>query len=433
MRPRRNGGFPEPFDPFQVDFNFTEANAWQYALYVPQDIPGLVSFHGGPKAFSQHLDQMFHAEAKTTGREQADITGLIGQYAHGNEPSHHAAFLYAHTGFKEDHQKMEGIVQRIMRELYTTTPDGLCGNEDCGQMSAWYVLAKNNVYSTVPGLRGFQAIHPSADGRYFIGTKPVEIFEELPYVSENKITPLPIIMGPNSAFEEKASVEIYNSDPKAINQVVAGKSNYNDQFVERPTHASGSSSSSYSIFDNMLFKAVSSAANQLNSDTSYAHFYKKNNRYKIIDIASYDHQYHAGGDLALIDGIRGSSDFRIGSWQGYRDAFQMTIDLGGTMEVSRVTFSCLEDIKSWIWFPKSIEVWGSTDGKNFQVLTNKTLATLVDDYTPKKDVFALSVTGRFTHLRFVASQQYQAIPDWHLGAGGSSWIFMDEILIDLKN
>ena len=433
MRPRRNGGFPEPFDPFQVDFNFTEANAWQYALYVPQDIPTLIQYHGGPKAFSQHLDQMFSAEAKTTGREQADITGLIGQYAHGNEPSHHSVFLYAHTGLKEDHEKMRTHVQKIMSELYTTEPDGLCGNEDCGQMSAWYVLAKNNIYSTVPGIGGFQVIDQRIKTAPHIGLKKVEIMNELPAIRDQLITPLPVITGPNAAFEDKAEVYIYNSDRKAQNSSVVNSLNEQGQEYMRPTENGASITSSFSVFGSTLFKATSFAEGQTPSDTSYAVFYKKNNAYKVLEIATYDHQYHAGGDLALIDGLRGSNDFRIGAWQGYRDRFSLSLDLGSEMNVDQIQFSCLEDIKSWIWYPQAIEVYGSVDGIHYELVANKKLGTPTDDYTPKHDIFAVPVKKKYRYIRVGADQQFNRIPDWHLGAGGSSWIFLDEILIDIAH
>ncbi|MEN9639917.1 MAG: hypothetical protein RLZZ262_1786 [Bacteroidota bacterium] len=429
MRPRKNGGFPQPFDPFQVDFNFTEANAWQYALYVPHDIPTLMQYHGGPKAFSQHLDRMFTAEDKTTGREQADITGLIGQYAHGNEPSHHAAFLYAHTGFKEDHDKMKQYVRRIMNELYTTEPDGLCGNEDCGQMSAWYVLAKNNVYSTVPGIKGFQRIDMSSTAPAQIGHTPITIMDELPKVSEHLITPLPIVVGPQTAFEGDAKIEIYSSDPKASIHsgyiILDEQGNPTRRVTQNPT----AQIIQERIDQSSRWSCYAQVEGQPISDTTTAQFFKKNNTYKIVEIGAYDHQYHAGGDLALIDGIRGSSDFRIGSWQGYRTPFEMTLDLGETLPLQSISFSCLEDIKSWIWYPKAIEVYGSVDGITFDLIERKELLTKLDDYTPKHQEFALDVKGKYRYIKVKAEQQFQVIPQWHLGAGGSSWIFVDEIVI----
>ncbi|MCA9684716.1 MAG: GH92 family glycosyl hydrolase, partial [Myxococcales bacterium] len=138
MRPRENGGWLEPFDPREVNLHYTEANAWQYGFFVPQDPAGLVAAHGGPEALAAHLDALFEAPSETTGRDQADITGLIGQYAHGNEPSHHIAYLYAYAGRAD---RTQARVRQIVDTLYSDSPDGLAGNEDCGQMSAWLVFS----------------------------------------------------------------------------------------------------------------------------------------------------------------------------------------------------------------------------------------------------------------------------------------------------
>ena len=148
MRPRTNAGWLTPFDPREVDFNFTEANSWQYTFFVPQDIAGQIELMGGKRNFARKLDAMFAAESKTTGREQADITGLIGQYAHGNEPSHHVAYLYNYAG---QPWKTQFRVRQIMDSFYKPEPDGLIGNEDCGQMSAWYVLSAAGFYPVTPG------------------------------------------------------------------------------------------------------------------------------------------------------------------------------------------------------------------------------------------------------------------------------------------
>ena len=104
---------------------------------------------GGPEKLEQHLDSLFAADSQTSGREQVDITGLIGQYAHGNEPSHHMAYLYNYVG--KPH-KTQHRVRQIMEEQYSIYPDGLSGNEDCGQMSSWYVLSAMGFYSVTPGL-----------------------------------------------------------------------------------------------------------------------------------------------------------------------------------------------------------------------------------------------------------------------------------------
>jgi predicted alpha-1,2-mannosidase len=157
FRAKMNGCWQEPFDPREVNFNFTEANAWQYSLAVPQDIEGLITLMGGKNKFEAHLDKLFTAEKATTGREQADITGLIGQYAHGNEPSHHMAWLY---NFTDSPWKAQERIRQILNEMYHDQPDGLSGNEDCGQMSAWYVMSAMGLYAVTPGVPEYHVIAP---------------------------------------------------------------------------------------------------------------------------------------------------------------------------------------------------------------------------------------------------------------------------------
>ena len=108
-----------------------------------------IELHGGDSNFESKLDQLFETSSSLSGRQQSDITGLIGQYAHGNEPSHHMAYLYNFVG--KPHKTQQRVYQ-IMSEQYSINPDGLSGNEDCGQMSSWYVLSALGFYSVVPGM-----------------------------------------------------------------------------------------------------------------------------------------------------------------------------------------------------------------------------------------------------------------------------------------
>ena len=148
MRGRMNGGFMTPFNPREVNNFYTEANCWQYTTYVPHDFDTYVDLMGGPGKMEIFLDRLFNSSSEMAGRDQADITGVIGQYAHGNEPSHHAAYLYNYVGKPAKTQK---LVKQILTELYNSKPDGLCGNEDCGQMSAWYVFSSLGFYPVCPG------------------------------------------------------------------------------------------------------------------------------------------------------------------------------------------------------------------------------------------------------------------------------------------
>lgn len=142
-----NGKFKRPFDPLLAKENdFTEGNGWQYNWLVPQDPYGLIKLNGGEKAFTTKLDTLFTMSSQLKEAVN-DVTGLIGQYAHGNEPSHHIAYLYSYVGRP---WRTAEAVREVMTRYYTTEPDGIYGNEDAGQMSAWYVLSSMGFYSMNP-------------------------------------------------------------------------------------------------------------------------------------------------------------------------------------------------------------------------------------------------------------------------------------------
>lgn len=147
----RDGSWEAPFDPAEVGRAYTEATAWQYRFFVPHDVQGMVNLLGGEKLFVDALDSLFLTTEKTKGH-LSDITGMIGQYAHGNEPSHHMAYLYSYAG---QPWKTQQTTRRILEEMYQPTPDGISGNEDCGQMSAWYVLSSLGLYQVCPGSNQF--------------------------------------------------------------------------------------------------------------------------------------------------------------------------------------------------------------------------------------------------------------------------------------
>lgn len=157
------GEWIEPFDPLKYGANggypFTEGNAWQYYWYVPHDIDALIELTGGVKAFEQKLDTFFTL-TESSGAKNDNISGMIGQYAHGNEPSHHVAYLYNYVG---QQRKSQDVINHIMTTLYNNTSSGYAGNDDCGEMSAWYVFSA----------MGFYPVNP-ASGVYDIG---VPLFE----------------------------------------------------------------------------------------------------------------------------------------------------------------------------------------------------------------------------------------------------------------
>ena len=164
------GNFIEPFIPKEYTPYFCESNAWQYYWFVPHDIKGLISKTGGQERFTQKLDSMFSYAPEPGDKLPIFSTGMIGQYAHGNEPSHHVAYLYNHVGRPS---KTQELVYDILENQYKNQPNGHCGNEDCGQMSSWYIF----------GALGFYPVNP-AQGVYHLG---VPLFEEVKMnVGKNK-------------------------------------------------------------------------------------------------------------------------------------------------------------------------------------------------------------------------------------------------------
>jgi predicted alpha-1,2-mannosidase len=150
-----NGEFREPFSPFRSIHEFgdyTEGNAWQYTWLVPHDVEGLIDLFGSTESFINKLDSLFIVTGDMGEKAPPDISGLIGQYAHGNEPSHHIIYLYAFAGQQWKTAEKSRYIQHI---LYADKPDGLCGNEDCGQMSAWYILSSMGFYPVNPANGAF--------------------------------------------------------------------------------------------------------------------------------------------------------------------------------------------------------------------------------------------------------------------------------------
>jgi predicted alpha-1,2-mannosidase len=147
-----DGSWITPFNPRYSDHEdspYVEGNAWQWSWFVPHDPDGLMELYGGADAFEEKLDSLFSTSSLIEGENASgDITGLIGQYAHGNEPSHHIAYYYIHAGVP---WKTQEIIDSILHTFYSAKPDGIIGNEDCGQMSAWYILNAMGIYPVAPG------------------------------------------------------------------------------------------------------------------------------------------------------------------------------------------------------------------------------------------------------------------------------------------
>jgi len=471
MQPRHNGGWKNNFKPEEVTFDYTEANAWQYSMFVPHDVYGLMELMGGKQNLETWLDNLFTVSSKTSGREQADITGLIGQYAHGNEPSHHMAYLY---NFTNNPWKGQKYLHQIMTTLYFNDPDGLSGNEDCGQMSSWYVLSSMGIYSFAPGSDIYLLGTPLFDsvkinlenGNKFeinatdlsdenIYTKRVLLngipldrnyihhneiisggtltFEmtsaQEPYfgnppflkVNKNPLTPSPYFDDAATTFYGKKKVVIKNAAPQTtIHYTTDGTTpTVESQAYTKPIKIKNSTTITAKSFGkfNPSYQVVSN-------------YYKANTSWKIEVKNNYVNQYSGGGDYALIDQVYGSSDFRTGSWQGYYGVdMDVIIDFRKKKEIHKVSVSLLQDIKSWIWFPSEVQFMVSKNGKDWFTVETEKNEIPSDQYGSLIQKISLTKDITTQYLRIVC-KNFGVCPKWHPGAGNPAYIFADEIIVE---
>ena len=392
MRARLNGRFVTPFNPTEVNNHYTEANSWQYSFFVPHDLKGLMEAHGGKLAFLSRIDSLFRAPQKTSGRTQADITGQIGQYAHGNEPSHHIAWIPELLG-RPDMSKE--LVNRILTSLYSNSPDGLCGNDDCGQMSAWYVLSSLGRYPVCP------AAEPKT-----LTSMPKTIVVNPVFEMESDIITDSIRVGIGNI--EKDSKAYYRIDSEGFQE-------YRQAFT---------------VSDPCTIEAYCETPDGTRSFVTRTSLHKVRKDLSVKLGQRYNPQYSGGGDDALIDGFRGSTNWRTGGWQGYQGVdFSAVVDLQSPRFVSRVSAGFCQDARSWIWMPRRVEFYSSQDGEHFTLEGSVEGGCDPQDYELQIKELGIEI-GKQTRFIKVVARQLGAIPDWHPGAGAQSFIFIDEITVE---
>lgn len=438
MQPRKNGNWYEPFDPREVNNNYTEGNSWHYSYSVQQDIPGLIEAHGGKEKFEQFIDAIFAAPDKTTGREQVDITGLMGQYAQGNEPSHHIAYLY---NFVDKPQKTEEKIKYILDNFYKNAPDGLIGNEDCGQMSAWYILSTMGIYSVTPGKPEWETVTPYFDEIKLhledgttrvitpktpkaelkkLGFENVKPLKELKY---DELTASPVISA-DRIFNFSTKVEITPLNPE--DKIYYMTLDEDDANVRKTF---STYKGPFTITKTTQVHAYAEK-NGEKSSVTVANFNRRPNYWDITINAEANPQYTAGGKLALIDGINGAVNWRKGEWHGYQGQnFEAIIDMKSPQQIKHLSSSYLQDSRAWILMPKKVEYYASMNGKDYILLhTVEHNIDPKDENVQIKD-FAADVLP--TEARYVKVKAYffGKLPKWHQGAGGDSYIFIDEISV----
>lgn len=476
MQARVNGGWYAPFDPTDINNNYTEGNAWQYSFLAPQDVDGLISRMGGRDKFEAKLDELFTTTSKLSGRQQDDVTGLIGQYAHGNEPSHHMAYLY---NFTNSPDKTQMWVNRILKEQYTDQPDGLSGNEDCGQMSAWYVMSSLGLYTIAPGQTQYQIGLPQFDkavinlenGKKFTitnsgsgvssqniylqgmmlnkktynklylddsdvangGTFDVytgrlanklfvqDLEKPVSKIADELIVSNPYFLAPSPTFKKPFDLEIKSADADAkIYYTLDGSA---------PTGNSTLYDKAITISSNTTLKAVAIKEGK-SSFVITGNFNKIRDDIKLTLLTKYLANYPAQGDASLIDGLRGTVNWRLGHWQGYQgNDLAAVIDMGQIKPIKSVSLGTLQDSRSWIVFPKQVEYWVSDDNKNFKLAATVNTKVDISDTNIQTQDFTGNINAKARYIKLIA-KQYGPLPDWHESKGQLSYIFADEITIE---
>ena len=493
MRARRGGLWHQPFDPAEVNFNYTEANSWQYSLYAPHAMDVLRDLIGGPDSLEAWLDRLFTTEMELSGRHQVDITGLIGQYAHGNEPSHHMAYLYNYTNSPH---KTQLYVDRILKEMYSIQPDGLSGNEDCGQMSAWYVLSALGLYQIAPGNPFYDFGRPlideatlkldngsaliiktqnnSAENKYvqsvlwngktwftngiphdelltggvlefIMGSDPAmsKPYHPGSFLATGSVTnfqfaPVPYLLNTERIFEDSVKVAFGHLSP------------FDNETIEIEYRKSGDSAnvSTYTtplLFDTSIKLEARTKISYPGYVTSTSagigytiyspwvgvEFIKRDPGVHLDLKSNYSPQYAAYGPNTLIDGVQGGTEFRTGDYQGFwATDVEGIVHFDEARTFSEVGISCLQDMKSWVFYPKSVSFELSSDGVNFDKKLVFSDFPQFEDYIgpTSMDAIVKLPNNQVVKAIRIRVENFGECPSWHLGAGNDSWLFLDEII-----
>jgi hypothetical protein len=367
-----------------------------------------------------------------------------------------------------------------MDSFYRPGPDGLIGNEDCGQMSAWYVLSAAGFYPVTPGAPVYAIGTPLfpelrfnlENGKSFVikargvseknfyiqsaqlNGKPYTksyllhgdlmaggelIFEmgaqpnyrwgsgekDVPVsrIDDNQIVPVPVIEAPSKSFKDGQRI--------SIESVGTAATVYYTTDGSEPGPQSPVFAKPFFIDRHTTVKAIAVVNGGGRSLVATARFQRIPHAWSITLISKYSSQYTGGGDLALIDGVRGTANWSGGGWQGYwgRDLVAV-VDLGKTQSVSKLGAGFLQDIGPWIWMPRQVDFEVSLDGRVFRLagsvptdVPEKQYGVIMKDFV--KDIQPQAI--RYVRIR---AHNYGKIPSWHAGHNGDAWIFVDEIFVE---
>ncbi len=467
MRARKNACLYAPFSPYTVDNNYTEANSWQYSFYVPHDEEIFRQF-ATKMPFDSLYQQLLSAKTQTEGREQADITGLIGQYAHGNEPSHH--ILYMKNQLQPDNAEIE----KVKREFYANDPDGLIGNEDCGQMSAWFVMSSLGLYQVCPGRNVFAKTDPDFSSiemhddaghewhiqssgvhqgkaqaldwqgnidqvgrqdtvtQYFYRTFPAKVKAaretQHDWDEMHDMPPAnPFITNAKRNFKDAVQVEIQmianyaqGSHIESATEIVYSLNDADYTQYTEPLHLSENAT--------IRFYTRKKGKYSTRSPIQVATFTKIPSDRHIILHNQFNPSYSAGGADGLMDGIFGKLNWRAGDWQGYQGQdVEVVMAFDEPRKINSVAANFLEDQNSWIFYPKEVSFYISNDSLHWTLLED--IPTHKSDHAEQTTITLFSTTkvdqSKVKYVKMRA-KNFGPMPQWHEGRGNPTFIFLDE-------
>lgn len=469
-----------PFDATEVNNFYTEGNSWQYSFAVPQDISGLMKLHGGKEKFAAKLNELFTTNKTLSGRDQQDVTGLIGQYAHGNEPSHHMAYLFNYAGMP---WRTQELVHQVCREFYPNAPDGLIGNEDCGQMSAWYVLSAMGFYPVCPGngeyalgtplfdevsirldngrvfritakrdnAEAFYVQAANLDGKaytksyllhtdivkggefqFVLGKNPNKGYGVRPgdmpvtAITENLIVASPYFDVNAIKFRGRMDIALKNADPAAklsyfiapagTGTVLSGKEKFT--VYTKP----------FSISKNEVIYAIAEK-NGTRSKMVSQPFYKIPEDRELTVLSEVNPMFTGGGNDILIDGLLGNENWKNGEWQGFYDRdFEAVMDLKQVKQVSYAGVHVVQDVSPWILHPKEVIIAVSNDGREYREVARVLNKVSNEDMKVQTQQLgaSLNVQARYVKIKAVNGGK---LPPSHESAGNPSHLFVDEVIV----
>ena len=478
MRAREGGVWQSPFRPEEVNFNFTEANSWQYSLYAPHAIPVLTKLLGGKENLRIWLDKLFSANSGLEGNKQVDITGLIGQYAHGNEPSHHMAYLYNYTDSPE---KTAVIVDSILYHYYHNAPNGLSGNEDCGQMSSWFVFSSLGMYPVAPGSGIYDFGRPIFDdvsifleNGNVIRIKTTNNSRKNKFIQSIKVNGKPydkryithqelektgiieFVMGPfpSNEYRGYATAPSMDSLPASFvavpyftntqtifsKQANIGIKGIFDQYQffyttdgSIPTNASKKYKKPFKIKASCTVKAVAyDPLTKQYSEVVANNFNLKPQGIQLTLESEYYKQYAASGNDALIDGLYGTGEYRCGDWQGFYNTDVVgTVEFDKSRSLKKVGLSALQSTGSWIFPPASVNftIYYDDATSETKVVELKEHPRSVDN--PNKPIrYEFQTDSKNIRKITFKAYNYGPNPEWHNSPGYDTFIFLDEFYFE---